>query len=386
MIFIGLMALLSTSLKAQYKTITIQKSEVPSLKIIQIDNRELSTLVHFQYTSEKPGWISINEDTYIKDKSSFKKYKLLNSINMPFGKNAHIVDVASQIHNYTLEFEKIPDGLGEFDIFEKAEKGFNFYGVKIDWKDKSVNFLDIESFIEETPVKEFGHYFKDGSPVFYYKYKGVYMAVMLSYDNKYGQYLKANVLIKNLSGKSLEFNPNKITAKFQKKEEVSDAEIISFNDYMRKVQNRQAWSNLSVALNETMAASQAGYSASATSTRSSGYKTSAASASGYVGNTYGSVYGSSTTYGSTYGTSYSKSYDGSAAYSARQNASNNIANYQNQQYQIKNTLSEGYLKLNTVPNETEYIGYINIKYKKVDNLQIIIPFFENNFTYNWRFK
>jgi len=142
---------------------------------------------------------------------------------------------------------------------------------------------------------------------------------------------------------------------------------------MKKVQNRQAWNSFAIAFSESMAASNAGYSSSTTNTSVYGSSNSYGSASGYVGNTYGSVYGSSSTYSTAYGRSTTNSYNGAAAYAAQQNANNNISNYQGQQFQIKKTLSEGYLKLNTIPNQTEYIGYLNIDYKKVDHLYLNIP-------------
>jgi hypothetical protein len=379
------MILFSTTLMAQFKSFSIEKSDVQNLKIVQIDNRELSTLIHFQYIENTPGfrWISTSEDFYIKDNSNFKKYKLLNSINLPFSPQMHVNEKVGQVHNFTLEFEKIPDGTVEIDIIENVENGFNFYGVKIDWNQKISDFIDVTSFIEESPVKEFGFYYKDGKQVYYYKYKGITMVVLLTYDNNYGKYYQANIIIKNNSGKDLHFYPEKISATLQKKEKKFDGYVLSYNEYMKKVRRRQSWNNFAVAFSESMAASGAGYSSSTTTSSSSSYSNSSGYASGFVGNTYGSVYGSSSTYGSTYGTSYSQSYDGAAAYAAQQNANRNTANYQNQQYKIKKTLSEGYLRLNTIPDETEYIGYINIKYKKVDHLQIDIPFFETNFTFVW---
>jgi len=369
---------------SQYRDISFDKTDVPYLEIVQIDFREYSTLVHFHYKNNNSGWMCTNENFYIQDKTTYKKYKLLNSINLPFCDNAHILEKADQEHNFTLEFEKVPVDIEKFDIIEaEAENGFNYYGVVVDTSKKAKDFIDVESFISSTPVKEFGYFYKDDKPVFYYNYKGVSIAIMLTYDNNYGKYYQANILIKNLSGRDLNFNPNLITARMQKKKKVLDAEVLTYNEYMKKVQNRQAWAAAAVAFSESMAASNAGYSSSSSQSYSSGYSTSTGSASGYVGDTYGSVYGSSSTYSSTYGTTYSQSYDGAAAYQAQQNANRNIANYQGQQYQIKNRLSEGYVRLNTIPNETEYIGYINIKYKKVDRIQVVIPFFDTNFSFTW---
>lgn len=382
-----LLIIVSTgSLKAQFKDFTIGKALVPNLKIVQVDFREYSTLVHFQFVNEKSGWICTSEDFYIQDKASYKKYNLLNSINLPFCPNVHVLDEQGQKHNFTLEFEKVPKNIGVFDIIEKTEdgeNGFCFYDVKIDTSKQTGSFIDATAFTEQTPVKEYGYYYKDDKPIFYYKYKGVVISAMLSYSNSYGKYYQIGILIQNLTGRDRNFNPNLITAKMQKKEEVFDREVLSYNTYMKKVKNRQAWAAAAVAFSEGMAASNAGYSSSSSSGYSSGYSTTTGSASGYVGNTYGSIYGSSSTYSSTYSTSYSRSYDGAAAYAAQQNANRNVANYQNQQYQIKSQLSQGYARLNTIPNETEYLGYVNVKYKKVDHLQVVIPFNDTDFVFYW---
>jgi hypothetical protein len=42
-------------------------------------------------------------------------------------------------------------------------------------------------------------------------------------------------------------------------------------------------------------------------------------------------------------------------------------------YQIKNKLSDGYLKINSLSNQTEYMGFINVRYLKTDNISIQIP-------------
>ena len=374
------------SLKAQYKDFEIGKALVPSLKIVQVDFRDYSTLVHFQFVNENSGWINTCEEFYIQDKSTYKKYNLLNSINLPFYPNVHVFDEVGQKHNFTLEFEKVPENIGSFDIIEKTpegENGFCFYDIKIDTSKKTNSFIDATAFTEETPVKEYGSYYNDDELIYYYKYKGVVISAMVSYNSSYGKYFQVGIIIQNLTGRERNFNPNMIKAKMQKGEKIFDREMFSYNEYMKKVKNRQAWAAVAVAISEGLAASNAGYSSSTSFGYSSGYSTSTGSASGYVGDTYGSIYGSSSTYSSTYSTSYSQSYDGAAAYAAQQQANRNVANYQNQQYQIKNQLSQGYARLNTIPNETEYSGYINVKYKKVDHLQVVIPFNNTNFIFYW---
>ncbi len=383
LIIFGIVLLITTNLSAQFRNLTIVKSDVPALKIIQVDFREFSTLFHFQYTAKAGGWACVDENFYIKDKETFKKYKLLNSINLPICDKKHVLDQEHPYQNFTLEFEKLPESIGEFDIIENPEGGFNFYGVKIDTTIKAKDYLDIASFIDETPVKEYSFYYKDGQPVLCYKHKGLFIAVLLSYDNTYGKYYQANILVQNLTGKDINFDPSQITSKIQKKEEISEAKVLTYNEYIKKVKSRQAWSSFAVAFSESMAASNAGYSSSTTQSSAHGYSNSYGSASGYVGNTYGSVYGSSSTYSSAYGTSSTQKYDGAAAYSAQQNANNNVANYQNQQYKIKSSISEGYMKLNTIMNESEYVGYVNIAYTKADNLQLYIPINGTTYLFVW---
>ena len=53
-----------------------------------------------------------------------------------------------------------------------------------------------------------------------------------------------------------------------------------------------------------------------------------------------------------------------------------------QQYQIKAQINEGYAKVNTLQNQTQYAGYFNIKYKKSDNMNINIPI--NNTIYTFQ--
>ena len=70
---------------AQFRNFTIGKNNTCELKILQIDFRDYGTLVHFEYVNEnKRGGICSSEDFYIQDISTYKKYRLLNSINLPF--------------------------------------------------------------------------------------------------------------------------------------------------------------------------------------------------------------------------------------------------------------------------------------------------------------
>lgn len=276
----------------------------------------------------------------------------------------------------------MPSEIKLFDIIEKTEageNGFCFYNVKIN-RNNVESFIDITSFTEQTPVKESGKYYKDGSAILYKKHKGLIVSAMAFFTRNHGRYLQIEISIQNLTGRDQLFNPNAITAKIEKGGEVFDHEVLSHEKYMKIVGRNQFWQGIAIAAIEGAAAGVAGHSSSTTSYSS----TSSGSASGYIGNNYSNIYGNST----TYGTSYSSSYNGAAAYAAQQNANRNVQEFKNEQYQIKHQLSQGYAKMHTINNETEYLGYVNIKVKKSDIkakklITITIPINNTDFTFYW---
>ena len=373
-----LLLLITMNLFGQYKSIKIEKNNYPENEIVQIDYREFSTLVHFKYTNNSlvGNVIYIRDDFFIKDNKTNKKYKLLNSYNLTVGNSNKyaVLEEVGEVINYTLEFEKIPDSADNLDIIESEKRGgFNFYGVVVNKDLKEDSYIDINTFTTTTtPIKEMKYYYKDGNVVEYYEEDGLKIALLLTFYNNYGTYFRANVLIQNLTGKDLNFDPSNISAKIDTKKG-KDADALTYNEYMKKVKNRQNWNAFAVSFSESMAASNAGYSSSNTQTSLNSRTNTNAYAYGYSGNIYASAYGTSYSNTNANISSSTQSYNGSAAYAAQQNASNNVSNYQNNQYKIRQSLSEGYLKLNTIMNETEYLGYVNIQYKKTDRIQISIP-------------
>ena len=349
---------------SQYTSFSVKK-EVQGLEIIQLDSYESSTIVHFQftYTGYEGGVIMAADDIYIVDKSNSKKYRLLNSINLPLDPQMHVFSELGQVHNFSLEFERIPEGVREIDIIENVETGWKIFGIEVDWSKGDSDFLDISSFTEETPVKEMGYYYLNGETVYYYDDNEISVAVYLTWNSSYGKHFQANILIGNKSGSSFNFRPEKITAIYQRNSEFEKAEVYTHDEYMKKVKKRQSWNSVAVAMSEGLAAGTAGYS-STTSTNSS------------------YVYGPSGTY-SVYGTTYSQNYNPSARYQASLNASRNIADFEENQYQIKRRIGNDYIRLHTIPNETEYFGYLNIKYKKVDHLKLVIRIHDKKYEFYW---
>ena len=374
---LGILLLMTSSSFAQFKTLKIRKIDYPEVEIVQIDFREFSTLVHMRFVNKSlvGNVIYINDNYHIIDNLTKKKYNLLNSFNLPLKNNNKqaVLEEMNQIINFTLEFEKLPDSAYDIDIIEdRKTKAFNFWGVEINKQIIEKDYIDVTSFTKSTPVKEMSFYYKDGDVVEYYQENGLKIAVLLSYDYNYGTYYQPNILIQNLTGKDINFDPSEITSTIHNKTG-TESKVLTYAEYMKKIRNRQNWNSFAVAFSESMAASNAGHSTSTTQSSINGYSKSFGSAYGYYGNTYGSVYGSSYSYGSAYSNSHTQNYDGAAAYAAQQNANRNIVNYQNQQNLIKKTLSDGYMKLNTIMTENEYIGYVNVAYKKTDRISINVP-------------
>jgi hypothetical protein len=162
-----------------------------------------------------------------------------------------------------------------------------------------------------------------------------------------------------------------------------ELEVLSYEKYAKTVRRAQNWNALAYGLSEGMAAYNAGTTTTISSSNSFGSSNTTTSAFGNVGDSYGSVYANSSSYGSTYSTSYSQTYNGAAAYAAQQQASRNTSNLNQAQYEIRRTISEGYLKLNTLANETQYIGYVNIDFEKIEALQITLLLNGNEYLFQW---
>ena len=379
-------------LSAQYANISVKKHPL-QMEIIQIDFRESSTLVYVRYICpEGVTWMNIYEKTYIRLSGSTKKYPLINSINLPISMEAlernMLFDCVGQEHRFILEFEKLPETT-EFDIIEleNSEGAFNFYGITID-KTQVSEFMDMDDFINGYPVKELGRYVKDNQLISWVKADDIILTINIQAVKQYGKYYMVNMSLQNLSGKPILFNTNNIKAEgyIMYGDEIYESfpmEILTANEYDSKVSRRQTWNNFFVALGEGMAASSAGYSSTSTSYYGNSSTTSSAHAYGYIGNTYGYASAYGTSYTTSYGQAYASSYNGAAAYAAQQNARANTEHFAYSQHIIRQQLSDGYVKNNTIENGVEYTGYFNIKYKQIDHLTI--EFVINGITFPFSF-
>ena len=389
--FMVLAVMLMSSIIAysQYNILECEKNPSSTSQvsqIVQIDYTEISTLVFIKCTNKTEGRsIWIEDKTHLKDTKTGKVYYMLNSFNIPLTDEGepkvHIFDKIDQEHYFVLEFEKLPETVEKFNLIFASPKEqetnldeYNFYGISIH-KDKKTELINIDDFIKSTPIKEHGYSLKDGNLIFYYKHKGMSISMTLFRDNSYGDYYQVWINIQNFTNKNLLLAPDRIISKtfIKKTGEFKDLKILTYEEYMKKVKRSQSWQNFAVSFGNSLAASNAGYSYSTTNSSVTGVTNSYSSASGYVGNTYGYAIGRSSSYSTAYGRSSTTSYNGAVAYEARQNANAQTNTYIANQYQIKNRLSEGYVKANTLANQTEFMGYFNIQFVKTDNLRIEIP-------------
>ena len=369
-----------TSSFAQYNKVTVDKIP-PMMEVLQVDNRESSTMVYLKYTRrEGIDWSNINEKTFARVNGSYKQYHLINSINMPISSEAEQIDMLfdypNQVHCFALEFEKIPNGV-TFDVVENEQNpnAYNIFGITPDTT-QVTEFVNLDKMVEDYPItRERGMYLKNNILVQYVKAKDIVLTMYVQAIKEYGKYYMVNMDLQNFSGKSILFTLNNVTAEGYIVQEgkpikTIPLEVLSSYEYDKKVANKQAWNNFWVALGEGMAASNAGYSASSTTYSGNSYTSAYGHAYGYAGNTYGyaNAYGSA--YTTTYGRSNTVAYNGAAAYAARQQANANVQAYASGQYEIRQQLNEGYVKNNTIQNKVEYSGFFNIKYKKIDHIKV----------------
>lgn len=378
------------SVFSQFNKIEYEKIN-SSIQINQIDFTSKSTLVYMKYTNNGAMWVHINDKTKLVDKKSGLEYKMINSINIPISDEGepkfHILSGANATHYFCLEFEKLPENIELFDLINELNNpnAFNCFNVRYD-KSIKTNFINIDEYSKKSPVKEFGYKFKNGKINYYYKHKGLAISFELFVDKNYGNYYQAWFNIQNFTGSSILVNPSLILASTIKNELTKELEILSYEDYIKKVNRNQNWQSFAVAFSNGLAASSAGYSTSTTTTSVYGTNKTYESASGYVGNTYGSFYGNSTSYSTAYGRSTTQSYNGAAAYAAQQNANAQTEKFVNDQYVIKNKISEGYLKTNSLANQNELVGFINIKYVKTDNFKIMFPLNGETYTFEQKWN
>jgi len=372
--------LIFNSTYAQIRSPQFKSSDNPQCEIIQIALTDSMTFVFLKYTHKSLSnkKLCISEESFIKDVAIKNNYKLLNSVNIPYCPSFHEFDNENDVLYFSLTFNAIPINTKEIDICTDL---FNFYGISLNKNSKEIDSLNYINLLEETPVKEKGFFYKEGKVVQFYIHKGLIIAMHLSVESNYGQYYTSYISIENYSNSRFDFFPDSIKSVFANENTI--AQVLTLEQYIKKVNRRQSWNTFFVALGEYSDANNAGYSSINSKTKYSGQSQSNGFSAGFFGNTYGSVSSNVRTYSKFSANTTTNIYDATANYYARQNASSNVDKFINQQYQILESINQGYLKTNTIFPNQRLNGYVNIKYKKTDKLDIILSIKQEKYSFVW---
>ena len=185
---------------------------------------------------------------------------------------------------------------------------------------------------------------------------------MTNYQEKddYGKYYQIAIFIKNLGDNSITFNPENVASLLYTNQGDSlDMQVYTYEEYMKKVKNSQAWSMALLGFSAGLNAGMAGYQTT--------YTTS------YMPN--GMAY-----------TQAHTTYNYAAASAANMAATTQMMTLSKMMADDKKTISKGYLKINTIHPDEGIIGYMNIKRKKGSRMTVNIPVEGKVFSFDWNLR
>jgi len=380
-IFLFLNILCLSGVYAQFSNVNYNNAATPEMVIKQIDNYDFSTVIHFSYTTISSLSFSGSEDIVLVQNG--KNFKLINSFNLPLDNKKHIFNDNGDKLNFSLEFEKL-DSVGlPFTIKSKSATKFNIDQIIVDSSHLS-DFIDVDSYVGETPSREFFIFYNEGYPVLKYSYKGIVLAVKLLVKNDYGVYYQPQIIVQNYNNKDFLFDPSKIYAQYHYKGKFYNAKVFTDKEYARVVKKKMSSDRFWTGLADGLAAVGAGYSYISGSSNT--YVTAAGKSMnyGFFGNNlYGNINMSKMS--ANISTSFSgSSYNGMNTFIAAQFAKQNMENLKAQQVDKLNALQGGYIKLNTIFPNSEYTGYTNIAYSKgLESFLMKVELNKEEFFFEW---
>lgn len=192
-----------------------------------------------------------------------------------------------------------------------------------------------------------------------YRQIGDFVVGMTNYEEKdaYGKYYQIAIFIKNLGDAPITFEPEQITSTlYSKKNDMIPLIVYSYDEYIKKVKNAQAWSMALLGFSAGMNAGMAGYQ---------------------------------TTYTTTYGanhmpyTQVHTTYNYAAASAANMAATTQMMTLSKLMADDRNTKSQGYLKITTIHPDEGIIGYMNIKRKRGQLMTVNIPLGGQIYSFDW---
>lgn len=203
---------------------------------------------------------------------------------------------------------------------------------------KAQTFIKAEN--DTTVMSEYN----DGR-IWAYRQIGDFVVGMTNYEEKddYGKYYQVAIFIKNLGEESVTFDPDRVTSSlYTKRGDKLALQVYTYDEYMKKVKNAQAWSMALLGFSAGLNAGMAGYQ-----------------------------------------TTYTTTYNYAAASAANMAATTQMMTLSKLMADDRNTKSQGYLKITTVHPGEGIIGYMNIKRKRGLTMKVNIPVDEKVFSFDW---
>jgi len=381
----AMMLLWAASASAQYNELMCSKRPI-STRLIQVDQLENSTVFYFEMSNEERHMMNVFEDIVVRDED-FKKYKLMSSYNMPLSDEDHsrqLVLKEGQTHRFALEFEKVPLDR-PLDIVESEgnPRAMNFYEITIDTNATTAK-IDYDNWVKDYPVMESGSYVEDGSVIQYVTYKGLMLTAHMQQTNEYGKYYTVDLYVQNYSNKDVLLDPARITATTYnvKKQKTMRMNVLSAEDYNKKIESDQFWTNVFVIAAEVAVTAAVAYAESKSDKkhdtppppRHSGWRPSHRSHHPYYPTDH---------YRDRYN---SRDMGGLATATVALGSAALTAGMMEEQQVKREALESAYIKANNIRPGKEYLGYFHIKYEKTDNLVVKIPMMGESFQFNFQWQ
>ena len=218
--------------------------------------------------------------------------------------------------------------------------------------------ISAQTFIKEGADTTVMSEYNDGR-IWAYRQIGDYVVGMTNYEAKddYGKYYQIAIFIKNQGETSVLFDPSLVTSTlYDKNDYTVEMKVYTYEQYVKKVKTRQAWTMALAGFAAGMNAGMAGYQTTYTTTYGAG------------GMPYTQVH---------------TTYNYAAASAANMAATTQMMTLGKLMADDRNTKSQGYLKITTVHPGEGIIGYMNIKRKRGQMMTVNIPVGDSVYSFDW---
>lgn len=311
-------------------------------------------------------WIEYNNDGLISFKANWKN-NLLDGLYTKFFENGQFI---------------------QFEYVDGTPKTPYYYYGNAEGQMMKINFVDNSPYWESPSREDRKTIYRQGTPWQYYIANGLTVAMTVTEIKDYGRWFKVDLIVSNNSPVPITFDAENVSGTIMAYDNtLQEARTWTCEEYIKRVNNRQAWASVAVGLAEGMATANAGYTNtttySTTNYNGSSFGYGSVSAYGNGGYGYGSYSGHSSYSG--YSNTYSRSttYDAAAAYQARVLSAQRMSDFSNAQWQERQAKNAGYIKKNTINPEETITGYVLIERKRSKELYVTININGAEYNYAW---